>query len=104
MVKVSAGEKIGTPGIVPEELVPEKPVSINTETTPMVDDQTTSPQKIDNIEIYADADDDFLLSTLTLNYKCDKAKDYKTLYLEIDMKVGLYHYILSIIYYIIYNI
>src|SRR5690625_2282213 len=96
MVKVSAGEKIGTPGIVPEELVPEKPVSINTETTPMVDDQTTSPQKIDNIEISADADDDFLLSTLTLHYKSDKAEDYKTLNLEIDPTDGLFHHIIPV--------
>src|SRR5690625_1340707 len=96
MVKVSAGEKIGTPGIVPEELVPEKPVSINTETTPMVDDQTTSPQKIDNIEISADADDDFLLSTLTLHYKSDKAEDYNTLNLEIDLTDGLFHHMIPV--------
>src|SRR5690625_7587690 len=62
----------------------------------MVDDQTTSPQKIDNIEISADADDDFLLSTLTLHYKSDKAEDYKTLNLEIDPTDGLFHHIIPV--------
>src|SRR5690625_1810301 len=65
MIKVSAGEKVGTPGIVSDELVPDKPVTVDTGATPTIDDQTTSPQKIDNIEVSVDASDDFLLSTLT---------------------------------------
>lgn len=91
MVKVSAAEKQATPGIVESELVPNKPVMIDTEQAPRVEDQTKSQQPLDQVKVVADAEDDFLLTTMTLFYKGKEEKEYQSLNLVKDEK-GLYRH------------
>lgn len=82
MEKVSAGEKRGTPGHVSEDLVPEVPVSVNGQAVPTINDYTRGSQPLDHVEVYAEASDEFLLSTLTLNYKASEDEEYHSLNLE----------------------
>ncbi|MBP1916466.1 hypothetical protein J2Z23_003448 [Lederbergia galactosidilyticus] len=84
MVKVSAAEKMATPGIVESELIPEKPVMIDTNKAPYVEDQTKSQQPIDHVQVKASAEDHYLLTTMTLYYKGKEEKDYHSLNLEKD--------------------
>ena len=82
MIKESAGEVDGTPGTVADGLVPDQPVSVDDDIAPVIDDQTISPQPLDQVEVKAKASDDFLLSTLTLKYRKLGDEDFKTLSLE----------------------
>src|SRR5699024_2185991 len=68
MVKESAGEVDGTPGTVADELIPDEPVSVAGDIAPVIEDQTISPQPLDNVEVKAQASDDFLFSTIKLFY------------------------------------
>lgn len=92
MMKVSAGEKPATPGIVEQELVPEQPVSLDADSSPTIEDQTLSSQPMDNLEVRASGDDDFLLSTMTLYYKNETDEEYNSLNLELDPEDGLFHH------------
>ncbi|GIN71794.1 hypothetical protein J14TS2_22690 [Bacillus sp. J14TS2] len=91
MVKVSAAEKMGTPGIVESELVPENPVIIAPEQAPRVEDQTKFQQPIDHVQVAAEAEDDFLITTMTLFYKGKEDEEYHSLQLEKDEQ-GTYHH------------
>lgn len=82
MKKEKISEDISTPGKVPADYVPEQKVSVADDVTPDITDRTNATQPLDNVVVEAEASDDFLVSTVTLEYK--KADDdvYHRLNLE----------------------
>ncbi len=92
MVKVSAGEEPATPGTVEPELVPEELIPIDDQGIPTLENMTEPVQPLDKVQIVADGQDEFLLSTMTLFYKNDEQEDYTAANLIRDSEDGMFRH------------
>ncbi|MCM3766380.1 lamin tail domain-containing protein [Neobacillus niacini] len=95
MVKISAGVKAATPGVVESSQVPAQPVHISDDTIkPVIENMTkvTEVNQKENIHIVADASDDRDVKTVRLFYRPNHQQQYTQVLLVEDFDDMMYHH------------
>ncbi|MFP7472600.1 lamin tail domain-containing protein [Niallia taxi] len=91
-IKVSSGEKLGTPGSVEASQVPGKPVAVEEDTTPPTIENTTALTEtgIEDITVSAKANDNNGVKTVAVYYRTNGEQEYERLLLKKDGNDNLY--------------
>lgn len=95
MVKISAGLKDATPGMVEPSQVPAQPVQVSDDLIkPVIENMTkvTEVNQKENIQIVADASDDREVKSVRLFYRPNHQQDYTQVLLAEDFDDMMYHH------------
>lgn len=98
MLKVSSGIRPATPGTVEAELVPEQPVAVDTNSAPIIENQTAADAVLpgDSLQITASAEDEFLVTAMTLYVKFDEEEEYQAVPLQRNQEDRLFRHTIAI--------